>query len=185
MLGFQFIPNCFCILVIDLDTLKLCFDIGLYHLAKCNWKAVENNTMQSNIPYITFHVTFSNDNYLWNQLTHFWYNLYWHCWPAFRISEFILRCANPNVLEHDIGDWAPIQQHAYRGNPHKREKLRSEVESYYGYCRSFLLISNMSVLRTTWLLIVSRVGSQKVLCFASELPWITVYLDCMFFRIGD
>ncbi|XP_052363215.1 zinc finger protein 791-like [Oncorhynchus keta] len=63
-----------------------------------------------------------------------------HCCPVFRISGLILTCAKPNVLEHDIGDWAQIQQHAYL-NPEKREKLRSEVESYYGYRRSFLLKS--------------------------------------------
>nr|XP_029480874.1 zinc finger protein with KRAB and SCAN domains 3-like isoform X2 [Oncorhynchus nerka] len=46
-------------------------------------------------------------------------------------TGFILRCANPNVPEHDIGDWAQIQQHAYLVNPEKREKLHGEVESYY------------------------------------------------------
>jgi hypothetical protein len=91
---------------------------------------------------------FDFQNYLCNQLTLFGFllvKLYWCCCPGFRISGFLLRCSNPNVLEHDIGDLAPIQQQAHRVNPEKR--ARSKVESYYGYCRS-------------WLLIVSRVGSQ-------------------------
>jgi hypothetical protein len=33
-LCFQLIPNCFYILVIDLDMLKLCFDIGLFPFRK-------------------------------------------------------------------------------------------------------------------------------------------------------
>jgi hypothetical protein len=67
-------------------------------------------------------------------------------------------------------------------NPEKKEKLRRELGSYYGYCRSFLLKSDMSLVTTTWLLIVSRVGSPKsvVLRLASELPWITIDFDCTF-----
>ena len=37
-LGFQYIPNCFCILIIDLDNLNLCFDIALFPFSKMSLK---------------------------------------------------------------------------------------------------------------------------------------------------
>ena len=140
-LGFQFIPKLFLHIGYWFGHVKTVF----WHWAIPPSKIILKRRWKYDyaIKYFifTFHVTFGSDIYSCNQHDHFLVQLYWHCCPVFRISGLILTCAKPNVLEHDIGDWAQIQQHAYLVNPEKREKLRSEVESYYGYRRSFLLKS--------------------------------------------